>query len=284
MGAPSPDGACDTHVHVFGPVSHYAYAPDRTYTPPDTPLADLTAMHETLGINRTVLIQPSPYGTDNTRLLDALRELGGTARGVAVIPPDADSSHLDVLHEAGVRGCRINLNVRTSTDIDSARERITASSQTIADHGWHLQLHAAHEVIAALGDLLPSLPTPVVLDHFAGIKSRSAKAARATDTVCQLLASGRIWVKLSAPYRVARDYVDLTQVLEALVAAGADRLVWGSDWPHTGGTPNNRDPRRTQPFLDINDAKSLTDLTLLLGTAVTHQVLVGNPAHLYDFD
>ena len=30
-----PDGACDCHLHVFGPQARFAFAPDRAYTPPD---------------------------------------------------------------------------------------------------------------------------------------------------------------------------------------------------------------------------------------------------------
>ncbi|MFF3500635.1 amidohydrolase family protein [Streptomyces sp. NPDC003247] len=68
-GPALPDGACDTHVHLFDPADRYPYAADRGYLPPDALPADLRALHRHLGISRTVLVQPSPYGTDNTRLL-----------------------------------------------------------------------------------------------------------------------------------------------------------------------------------------------------------------------
>ncbi|MFE1954568.1 amidohydrolase family protein [Streptomyces sp. NPDC059524] len=284
MAAPLPEGACDAHVHVFGPATRYPYGADRTYTPPDATPADLAALHRRLGISRTVVVQASPYGTDNSRLLDALHELGDSARGVAVITPDADPAYLDALHDAGTRGCRVNLNVQTATDIEAARQQITETAQVIADRGWHLQLHAAHHVIAALADLLTRLPTAVVLDHFAGIKSaHGPTTAEATAVTRRLLESGRVWVKLSAPYRAAATYADLDLVIDALAAACADRLLWGSDWPHTGGTPHDRDPRRVQPYLEVDDAASLTALTTRLGPKNTGRVLVENPARLYDF-
>ena len=81
-----PAGACDTHIHVFGPAAKYPFVQGRTYTPGDALPADAAAMLEQLGLERVVLVQPSVYpGTDNRRLLDALDEFGTRARGVTVI-------------------------------------------------------------------------------------------------------------------------------------------------------------------------------------------------------
>src|SRR5579863_834244 len=78
-------GATDCHVHIIGPQSKYPMTPNRPYTPPEATVAQLKAMHARLGIVRTVLVQPSFYGTDNSCMLDALAQLGDSARAVAVI-------------------------------------------------------------------------------------------------------------------------------------------------------------------------------------------------------
>ncbi len=78
-----PPGACDCHVHVFGPAARYPLAPDRAYTPPEASLEDLLRTEEKLGMQRMVLVQPSVYGADNSCMLDALKALGSRARGVA---------------------------------------------------------------------------------------------------------------------------------------------------------------------------------------------------------
>ncbi|MGA0394848.1 MAG: amidohydrolase family protein [Rhodospirillales bacterium] len=69
-----PVGACDSHAHICGPISDFAYSPDRIYTPPDCLLADYNQMLSTLGVEKAVLVQPSIYGTDNTVMLKAMAE------------------------------------------------------------------------------------------------------------------------------------------------------------------------------------------------------------------
>src|SRR4051794_38922529 len=103
-----PAGACDCHVHVFDP-KRFPLAARRTYTPATATVADLTQFLETLGLSRVVLVQPSPYGTDNRLLLQALAELGPRARGVAVIDWNFTTADLRGMHAAGVRGARLNL-------------------------------------------------------------------------------------------------------------------------------------------------------------------------------
>src|SRR3954470_307624 len=80
-----PAGACDCHVHVFGDPQRYPFFEGRGYTPETASVAELRALHEALHIDRVVVVQPSVYGTDNRCTLDAVRQLGTRARGVAVI-------------------------------------------------------------------------------------------------------------------------------------------------------------------------------------------------------
>ena len=62
-----PNGAIDTHVHVFE--DRYPLSPARGYNPPESTLADLKHLHDTLGVDRVVFTQPSPYGVDNSALV-----------------------------------------------------------------------------------------------------------------------------------------------------------------------------------------------------------------------
>src|SRR5687767_7510677 len=82
----TPPGAIDCHAHIFGPVSRYPFSPKRLFTPPDATLKQYKALLATLGIARAVLVTPSVYGMDNERQLDALAEMKGAWRGVAVVP------------------------------------------------------------------------------------------------------------------------------------------------------------------------------------------------------
>ena len=81
-----PDGAIDCHIHIMGPRDRYPYAENRVYTPPEASVADLRELRARIGVSRNVIVTPSVYGFDNRCTEDAIRELGGTARGVAVLP------------------------------------------------------------------------------------------------------------------------------------------------------------------------------------------------------
>jgi predicted TIM-barrel fold metal-dependent hydrolase len=264
-------GACDCHVHVFGPPERFPLAPDRKYTPPQASVEALLALQEKLGLERVVIVQASPYGTDNRCMLDALSKLGSRGRGVAVI--DQDTS-LIPMHGLRVRGVRVNLQTGGERDPGVARRLIEQAARRVAPLGWHLQLWTNAAMLAALHDYLAALPVPLVIDHFA-----LAATLEAATPVLSLLRRGNTWVKLSAPHRVGGD---VDAVAAAFIAARPDRLVWGTDWPHPGMGP--RTPDAVQPFDDIDDAAAFARLRRWAGSdALLRQILVHNPARLYDF-
>src|SRR5262245_6256079 len=100
---PPPPGACDTHCHVFGPAETFPYAADRSYTPPDAPLAKYLAMLATVGMTRGVLVQGSAHGADNTAMLDALAHESRRLRGVAVADENVPAKELKRWAALGVR-------------------------------------------------------------------------------------------------------------------------------------------------------------------------------------
>jgi predicted TIM-barrel fold metal-dependent hydrolase len=69
-----PEGACDCHTHVFLDESQYPYAASRRYTPPPASVEALAALHDGLGIQRVVIVQPSVYASDNSATLQALAD------------------------------------------------------------------------------------------------------------------------------------------------------------------------------------------------------------------
>src|ERR1700724_2422468 len=99
-----PANACDTHAHVFGPASQFPYADDRSYTPPDAPLAKYLGMLDTVGFDRGVLVQGSAHGRDNSAMLDALARQPDRLRGVAVADESVSPAELKRWHGLGVRG------------------------------------------------------------------------------------------------------------------------------------------------------------------------------------
>jgi len=61
-GLKAPVGTCDTHMHIYDAL--YPTAPTAAFTPPDALVADYLKVRARLGIARTVVVQPSTYGTD----------------------------------------------------------------------------------------------------------------------------------------------------------------------------------------------------------------------------
>ena len=285
-----PPRSCDCHVHVFDP-ARFPYAPRRTYTPGPATVADLLAFERTLGMERVVLVQPSGYGTDNRCLLDGLRQLGlHRARGVAVVDPlGITPAQVNALHAAGVRSLRLNLEVQGEHRPDKALAALRQALEVVADVRWSIQLHASLAVIEGLARHIREAGTPIVLDHFAGLKVEKGIAQPGFATLLSLLRDGApLYVKLSAPYRASRhpQYADLAPFVHALVEAAPHRLVWASDWPHTGSSASRSgDLSRIEPFRAI-DAGHVLDLLWqwIPDARVREHVMADNPARLYGFD
>ena len=286
LGFDVPAGACDCHVHVFGDPNRFSFSQSRTYTPEPASVMQLLAMHRALHISRVVIVQPSVYGTDNSCTLDAMKQYGSGARGIAVLPSDVPSTNLDDLHRAGIRGVRINLGTAGDTNVVEARRRLNSSIEQIQGRKWHVQVYAALPVVAGLSDLVLASPVPVVFDHFGGAKAAAGVQQPGFDKLLQFVQSGNAYVKISGAYRASinnPDYADTTPLARALIAANPQRILWGSDWPHPD-TSSGRKPTEVSSLLRIDDGRLLNLLaTWAPDAALRKTILVDNPATLYGF-
>jgi predicted TIM-barrel fold metal-dependent hydrolase len=281
-----PPNACDCHVHVVGPKHQFPLAERRSYTPMDAPLPALRAHLARLGIDRVVVVQPSFYGFDNSCMIAALAELGPAARGVVALAIDTPAAELDSLHRVGVRGIRLNLASLGSTTPDKLATLLHGTAQLCARNGWHIQVFMHAEALRSVDDALRQVGVPIVIDHF-GLVNPAEPDGPAARALLKLLESGRVWVKVSAPYRIAEDLDDpnVRAFAECLVRTNHERLVWGADWPHTpvhGASPVHDDGE--MPYREMDTAKLLRLLPTWCPEA--HQVediLVHNPARLYNF-
>lgn len=279
-----PAGATDCHAHICGPAARYDYFDGRIYTPPDALPADYRQMLDTLGVERAVLVQPSVYGTDNSCTLDAIRQLGARARGVAVIDQSTSAATLDDMAKAGVRGVRLNFETAGESDPAAIKRGIAAVAEQVRSRNWHVQFNTSLAVIAALRDDFAALPFPVVFDHFARAKAALGPSQPGFDALLALVKSGRAYVKISAAYRTsdkAPDFPDTLPLAQALIAANPERIVWGSNWPHPG-----RGASRTAiaPPYPSDDGRLINQLPKWAPDAATRRkILVENPARLYGF-
>lgn len=284
---PLPALAADCHMHVFGPFDHYPLAPERAYNVPEAPLARHEALKRAVGLERTVVVQPSGYGTDNRATLRALETLGSRGRGVAVIDLDTPDAELDAMHQAGVRAVRLNLVSLRSRYSEPAR-LVGEFAARLKPRGWHLQVFGENHLIAALEPALAAATVDVVVDHMGLPDARHGLDQPGFKALLRLLKKGHVWAKLAGADRVSRftgNLSDAVPYMRALVEANADRLVWGSDWPHIGfhtGAAVGHDA--VLPYRPL-DAGELLDV---LGEAVPdagirRKILADNPARLYQF-
>ncbi|HEY4296876.1 MAG TPA: amidohydrolase family protein [Paraburkholderia sp.] len=270
----APPGACDSHIHIYERRFLADQRSDEFVHAAS--VAEYRHVQLQTGTQRTVVVTPRIYGTDNSVTLDAIQQLGPErTRGVAVLRPDVSDTELAALHEGGIRGIRFTLYTPKNAVVGV--EMVEPLARRVAELGWHVQLHWTAAQIVEHEALLARLPSTIVFDHRARLPLPAGTAHPAFAVVRRLAGSGRVWVKLSGPYLdslVGLDgaYADTAASARAWVDALPERLVWGSDWPHVTET---RKP----------DDASLFDLlgTWVEDDATRRRILVDNAASLYGF-
>ena len=275
-------GICDCHVHVLDP-QRLPYAADRTYTPAPATVADLEEFMATTGAQRVVVVQPSVYGTDNSALLDGLAKLGPLAsRGIAVIDSATTPDNtLDALRASGVRALRVNVAVNSDTGA-----ALAATIGRAAPFGLAVEIYADMNFVTTHRSIIETSPVPIILDHYAGVEV--AKPGNGLAQLIDLLQQGQVWVKLSAPYRLPNrpSLADVEHLAHQLIAARGDRVLWASDWPHTGRLPagTRRTATSIDPFHTVDNRAVLTAISRAAGSSQNlRRILVDNPAALFGF-
>lgn len=279
-----PPGAVDSHVHVFEPQDRYPHVPKPHYTLPEGRLTQLQAMASQLGIDNFAIVQPSFYGTDNRCMLDALDQAGTCARGVAMVEESISDEELQQMHTRGVRALRLDLFLRSSWPLADITAYIERSIQRTRALGWHVQFYTPGWVVR---DLLPFLhdlkdfDVDFVIDHMGYMLESDGLTPADFERLLRVIGDAKGtkgakggWLKLSGPYRLAKDgnFARLKPLARAIVEAAPHRVIWGSDWPHIphGG-------RDTGELLNL-----LADW--VPDAEAQQRILVDNPRRLYGFD
>ncbi len=268
----APPGACDAHLHILD-----SSVDARTPPQQDATALHYQAMQALLGTQRAVVVQPRPYGTNNTVTLDAIARLGRmNTRGVAVVHPGISDGELARLHDGGIRGVRMSLYMPAQAAVTF--DMLEPLARQVHAMGWHVQLHWTAEQITEHTEALLALPVTFVFDHLARLPVSQGAAHPAFAVVRELLQRGQAWVKLSGAYLntalpPGQGYADVQAVAHTWVALAPDRLVWGSDWPHT--TEAHHPPNDSELFDLLHDWAG--------DPALVQRILVDNPTELYGF-
>jgi len=228
-----PAGSCDAHFHVFEP--GYPHVPSPLYTFPDGSLDQYLALTEVLCFSRFVLVQPTFYGTDNRLTLDVLRRAGDRCRAVVRVDEDIADVDLDRFHELGVRALRLDLFARSTQPTAEIIHYVRRMAERTRSRGWHLQFYTPGRVVRDLLPFLADFDQPYVIDHMGYMKEEDGLTPTDAERLLDVLReNGNCWIKLSGPYRIAKDkpLSSVHDLGRALVTTRSDRLLWGSDWPH----------------------------------------------------
>lgn len=283
-----PPGATDCAVHVFGDQKRHPYWAGRTYTPEPATVAELKQVMRALRLDRVVVVQASTYGTDNSCVVDSIRELGSGARGVAVIDDKTTEASLEEMHRGGVRGIRLSLGNLGATDPAAARQRLKAAADRMKNRkGWSVLISGSPATWEALGAELAAFAVPIVIDHFGEPLVADGVGQPGFTTVLNLVKSGKAYVKLSNADTLTRqpDMSDVTPYAKALISANAQRIVWGTAWPHpSAGAVPGRKPTDLALHRQTDDGRVINMLAVWApDAAMRKMILVDNPARLFGF-
>lgn len=267
-----PENACDCHMHVYE--SRFPLAPTAISKPPEAPVEEYKKVQRRLGLTRTVVVQPSVYGTDNRCTLEAMAQIGTGARGVVVVDQTVSNAELRKLTDAGVRGIRFHMMRGGILGWDILEEM----AARVHDFGWHVQMQLDGRTLPEYETVLKRLPGYLVIDHVGKFLEPVTTAHPGFQTLLRLIDTGRCWVKLSAPYEVSRSgpplYEDVGRLAKALVSVAPERMVWATNWPHPS------EPRAHLP----NEADLLNLLLYWVEADISRsKILTDNPAELYGF-
>lgn len=267
-----PPGAIDAHCHVFGPAAQFPFSAKAKYVPADAGAEMLFALRDHLGFSRSVIVQASCHGTDNSAMLDAIARSNGSARGVAMVDPAISEDDLHVLHAGGVRGIRFNFLKRLVDD--APKDKFLEVSHRLPQ-GWHVVIYFEADILEELRPFMDAIPVPLVIDHMGrpnvvqGPDGPDMKAFRAL-----LDSRADIMFKATCPDRLdlkGDPWNAFARAVAPLVADYPDRALWGTDWPH----PNMQ---RAIP----DDGHLVDMIPRIAPTAeLQHKLLIDNPARLY---
>lgn len=240
----------DAHCHVFADpdVATTPLVDGAAYEPPQVDVGDHSDHLREAGCDRGVLVQPSAYGADHRCLLAALEKRPDALRGVACVRPGTPARDLERLHEAGVRGTRVQDGFAGGVPVEALGE----VAEMVAPLGWHIEVWTdVRRHVDWLGDSIRCAPAPVVLDHMGFLPSGVGVDDPAMRLILDLLSEDQVWVTLSGLERLLpsdgsspgspefdavwqRHEDAIAERVQAFAEARAENLLWGSDWPHVG--------------------------------------------------
>ncbi|KAH8670793.1 hypothetical protein BX600DRAFT_537109 [Xylariales sp. PMI_506] len=295
-----PKGAWDTHIHVFDPDA-FPYGVPRSYTPKAAALAEYP--FSATGATNILVVQATVQGRGSEPLLAALKEDSKpqactSVRGLTTVNlTTVSDAELDALNAAGVRGVRmheVKWGHGEDSDVGAIASNILDAARRIARLGWVVDVFSDVRTWAALDSVVRNELDPrvkLVADHFGGAFPGD-ETSNEFQKFLGLIRDGYVYVKLSGFERLYHGHdkgIDtLEPIAKAIIGAGPERILYGSDWPHTQLGVSRKGKTDQQRLTDIEGFRSVDDdlhirklRSWISSDAVWHNLWVENPKRLF---
>lgn len=230
----------DSHQHFWS----IAYDDYGWLTPALAPLyrdfgpEDLAPHLAETGVDRTILVQAAPVVDETERLLHIAGREPTVAGVVGWAPLDEPGVERTLARLAGNRKF---LGVRPMLqDIDDVnwinRDSVQTALRTLARQGLTFDALVKPQHLPGLPATVDAHPDlRIVIDHGAKPDIADGKFEPWASHMEVLAGYGNVFCKLSGLLTEAGETRDIETlrpyVLHLLACFGADRLMWGSDWP-----------------------------------------------------
>ncbi len=277
-----PPKSCDCQFHIFGDPKKYPLRYDTTFRQPKASFADMREVLRVLGFERGVIVHTMRYDTDHSLLIDELEALPPQQRrnfrAIGIVRDDLTDAQMERLDAIGVCGARYNIGRRYGQAHTPAA--IRRSMDRVREIGWHARLHVGGEDILEWGDFLRSVKDlAMVIDHMGHLDFSLGLEQPALRWMLDRLKDGNWWVKLSNGNRdsaMETGWDDAIPFAKAMIEAAPDRMIWGTDWPHTGW--------RKARMMNDAEVVELFYRYVDHDAGLIRKILVDNPARLHGFD
>ena len=282
-----PKNSCDTHLHVFGSAKSYPVSnPNALYQPPeDCNFEAMVALHDAMGIDRAVFVQPTIYGTDHRLMVNVLNAAPkGNYRGVAIVDDGVSDAELQRLHDAGVRGARFNFggNFKLAPSLDSLRR----SLDRVRAMGWFVKVFGFGDDFLTVEAELRKIRLPAIIDHLGGPDVRRGTSAPVIRFLLELLKNENWWVGLSngdLRSQTGEPWDDAAEFGRLFYNAAPERCLWGTDWPHVHRFIRPQEAGHSGQGLDHEMKRVALLERYVPDRAARDRVLVDNPARFFGF-
>jgi predicted TIM-barrel fold metal-dependent hydrolase len=230
----------DAHTHIWvTDAKKYPWQPVGGYIPEkEASVATLLRQMDAAGVERAVLVQPTPYGWDNSYLIDSFQAYPDRLRAVGLVDPHspgATAALRRLVEQEGIKGVRINWNLEPDHawhEDDSQKDLWRA----LQSPGIPVCLQFTPQQVEMVKAMARSFPkVQVVLDHLGRPRPGNAPDDPEFQAFLGLAENANIYAKLSGLYYFSNQeapFQDTWGLLQAVVRAfGAQRCLWGSDFP-----------------------------------------------------